>query len=293
MATLNLGRIKPVFKGAYDNTTAYVVDDIVTFGDESFICIQASTGNATSNTSYWTKMAAKGTDGTDLGTTLTTQGDIVYRDASGLARLGAGTSGQVLQTNGTGANPSWGTVSSDYVLISTNTLSSATANIDFKTTAQSGELDFSTYNRYRIELFYVTHNASTDYSNLYMRFLNSSGSVLQDTNYMYSNDATMTGVASGQGDSVGNAIKITRDYIGKQSGRSAHVYIDLPDLTNTSYWKHVLVHCHGANHDATSKAALQMVSGFHTTTDAKSGIRLYLSDGSFASGIKYKVYGIK
>jgi hypothetical protein len=48
-----------------------------------------------------------GTDGTDLGTTLTTQGDIVYRDASGLARLGAGTSGQVLQTNGTGANPSW------------------------------------------------------------------------------------------------------------------------------------------------------------------------------------------
>jgi hypothetical protein len=49
-----------------------------------------------------------GTDGTDLGTTLTTQGDIVYRNASGLARLGAGTSGQALITNGTGANPSWG-----------------------------------------------------------------------------------------------------------------------------------------------------------------------------------------
>jgi hypothetical protein len=48
-----------------------------------------------------------GTDGTDLGTTLTTQGDIVYRDASGLARLGAGTAGQVLQSGGTGANVSW------------------------------------------------------------------------------------------------------------------------------------------------------------------------------------------
>jgi hypothetical protein len=36
-----------------------------------------------------------GTDGTDLTTTLTTQGDIVYRDGSGLQRLGAGTSGQV------------------------------------------------------------------------------------------------------------------------------------------------------------------------------------------------------
>ncbi len=72
MATLNLGRIKPVFQGAYSGSTAYVVDDIVTFGDETFICIQASTGNATSNASYWTKLAAKGADGTDLGTTLTT-----------------------------------------------------------------------------------------------------------------------------------------------------------------------------------------------------------------------------
>ena len=108
MATLNLGRIKPVFQGAYNNSTAYVVDDIVTFGDETFICIQASTGNATSNASYWTKLAAKGTDGTDVGTTLTTQGDILYRDGSGLQRLGAGTAGQVLQTGGSGANPAVG-----------------------------------------------------------------------------------------------------------------------------------------------------------------------------------------
>ena len=107
MATLNLGRIKPVFQGAYNNSTAYVVDDIVTFGDESFICIQASTGNATSNASYWTKLAAKGTDGTDVGTTITTQGDILYRDGSGLARLGYGTSGNVLTTKGSGQNPVW------------------------------------------------------------------------------------------------------------------------------------------------------------------------------------------
>ena len=35
------------------------------------------------------------------------QGDILYRGASSWARLAAGTSGQVLQTNGAGANPSW------------------------------------------------------------------------------------------------------------------------------------------------------------------------------------------
>ena len=112
MATVNLGRIKPVFRGAYAGGTAYVVDDIVTSGDETFICIQASTGNATSNASYWTKLAAKGTDGTDgtdVGTTLTTQGDILYRDGSGLARLGYGTSGKVLTTKGSGQNPTWET----------------------------------------------------------------------------------------------------------------------------------------------------------------------------------------
>lgn len=35
------------------------------------------------------------------------QGDILYRDASGWARLGSGTSGQFLKTQGAGANPAW------------------------------------------------------------------------------------------------------------------------------------------------------------------------------------------
>ena len=116
MATLNLGRIKPVFRGAYNGATAYVVDDIVTSGGETFICILASTGNATSNATYWTKIAQKGTDGTDLTSTLTTQGDILYRDGSGLARLGYGTAGQVLQTGGSGANPSWADASSGKIV---------------------------------------------------------------------------------------------------------------------------------------------------------------------------------
>lgn len=108
MATLNLGRIKPVFQGAYNALTAYVVDDIVTFGGETFICILASTGNATSNATYWAKLAKKGDDVTQL----TTQGDLLYRDASGVARLPAGINGQVLKTGGPGANPSWVSASS-------------------------------------------------------------------------------------------------------------------------------------------------------------------------------------
>lgn len=39
------------------------------------------------------------------------QGDILYRGASGWARLGAGTAGQFLKTAGAGANPTWDTPS--------------------------------------------------------------------------------------------------------------------------------------------------------------------------------------
>ena len=115
MATVNLGRIKPVFRGAYSGSTAYVVDDIVTSGGSSYICIQAHGAGtqAVNQTAYWTQMAA---GGTDVGTTITTQGDILYRDGSGLQRLGAGTSGNVLTTKGSGQNPVWEPASGGKVL---------------------------------------------------------------------------------------------------------------------------------------------------------------------------------
>jgi len=109
MATINLGNIKFNWKGTYAGGTAYVVDDVVSYNGSSYICKLASTGNLPTNGTYWDVMA----EGGDVATTLTTQGDVLYRDGSGLQRLGAGTSGQVLQTGGAGANPSWTTVSGD------------------------------------------------------------------------------------------------------------------------------------------------------------------------------------
>ena len=149
MATLNLGRIKPVFRGAYAGGTAYVIDDIVTSGGETFICIQASTGNATSSASHWTKLAEKGTngtDGTDLTSTLSTQGDIVYRDGSGLAKLGAGTSGQLLQTGGSGANPSWTTVAGGKIKQTHWQWDNQQASIPSVTGGSSTGLDIFNYN---------------------------------------------------------------------------------------------------------------------------------------------------
>ena len=112
MATVNLGRLKPVFKGAYNSGTAYVIDDIVVYANETYINIQAGTNQQPNTaTGYWTKLAAKGTNGTDVGTTITTQGDILYRDGSGLQRLAKPASNKYLQ-NTSGGVLSWETVSS-------------------------------------------------------------------------------------------------------------------------------------------------------------------------------------
>ena len=110
MATINLGRIKPVFKGTYAGGTAYVVDDIVTFTDggitSAYICKVNSTGNNPSSggTAHasWAYLAKGSGDAT-----LTTRGDVLYYGASGNARLGAGTSGFFLKTQGAGADPIW------------------------------------------------------------------------------------------------------------------------------------------------------------------------------------------
>ena len=193
MATINLGRVKPVFRGAYNASTAYVIDDIVTYQDETYIAITATTGNLPTVTSNWTKLAAKGTDGTDVSTTLTTQGDILFRDGSGLQKLAAGTSGQYLETRGSGADPVWSTVSSEVVKLASSTVSTAVASIAF-----DDIFDDTTYNSYLI--LFRDFDSQTDGQSLHMnlRTGGASGSNYTGTDYvtifdhLYESSGTMS-----------------------------------------------------------------------------------------------------
>ena len=53
MATIDLGKIKQVWRGTYNNGTAYTVDDLVAYTDgtitSTYICVANSTGNAPSS----------------------------------------------------------------------------------------------------------------------------------------------------------------------------------------------------------------------------------------------------
>ena len=120
MATIDLGKIKMVWRGTYAGGTAYVPDDVVEYTDtaitSTYICTAASTGNAPSSggTAHasWAYMA-KGAQGTPT----TTRGDVIYRGASADARLPKGTTGHYLR-QGTN-DPYWDSAAAGFASIQT------------------------------------------------------------------------------------------------------------------------------------------------------------------------------
>ena len=112
MATIDLGKIKFVFRGTYANGTAYVPDDVVTFTDgsvtSSYICTTATTGNNPSSGGTvhgsWSFLAK----GQAVSPT-TTQGDIIVRGASADERLAIGSAGQAVKVNSSGNGLEYGT----------------------------------------------------------------------------------------------------------------------------------------------------------------------------------------
>jgi hypothetical protein len=101
ITSINLGKIKFNWKGAWSLGVTYVKDDVVRYSGSSYVCTTGHT-SATSwatNSSKWDLM----TQG--LSPT-TTAGDIIYNNGSADTRLGIGSSGQVL-TVSTGGVPVW------------------------------------------------------------------------------------------------------------------------------------------------------------------------------------------
>jgi hypothetical protein len=284
MATVNLGRIKFVWQGAYSGATAYVADDVVSYNGSSYICILASTNNLPTNTTYWSIMSSagtNGTNGTDVGTTITTQGDILYRNASGLARLGAGTNGQVLTTAGASANPSWSTVSSDFVKLATLN-PSAVGTVSFE-----GFFSAS-YDNYKI--IGLIHKSSTD-DQIKYRFTQG-GTPLNSDYY-----SSWTGAQSDGSPQMNNGHP---EGDSRLLGRQVTTNVNYPiafeiligDPNNNIFAKYKTVY---GNMSYTHEGGYHVTQNFasvnQTNTNALSGFRIQTNGGTFTGRIV--LYGIK
>ena len=91
------------------------------------------------------------------------QGDILYRGSSGWARLAAGTAGQVLQSNGSSANPSWVTPGSFAVVKKTSNENRSSTTTLTNDNTLTISLNASTTYHIRGKIFFSTGNATMDY----------------------------------------------------------------------------------------------------------------------------------
>ena len=289
MATINLGAIKFKWQGAYNGATAYSVDDVVSYNGSSYICKLASTGNLPTNATYWEQMSSagtNGTDGTDLTTTLTTQGDIVYRNASGLARLPAGSANQVLQSGGTGANPSWGTVSSDFVKLAEVTASGGSVSID-------GYFS-STYDNYVIIANDVSPSTAAD---LGLRLIQG-GTQNSSNEYVYAGGRSYVDLSpshlwttgpSSDWDNPQDAVYLSGDDHSASATHAGHFKMNIFNPLSTSNWKYFDTDW---KYNYTDNWNRTFVAGMLKNTAALSGVLLFYNNSANITG-NFKLYGIK
>lgn len=118
------------------------------------------------------------------------QGDILYRDATGWARLPANTAGKLLTTNGVAANPSWATTSSLSGVMSFQ--GSATVTGSAATDLTISGLDLDAYGVIYLEIkadnatgsvvnFSIYFNGDTTATNYYNERISSTGGVVTGT----------------------------------------------------------------------------------------------------------------
>jgi len=291
MAQVDIGKIKIVWKGPWNSSTAYTIDDAVSHSGSSYICIQAGTNqNPSSATAYWQIMASAGTNGTDadlLNISGTVQGDIYYNNGSAIARLAPGTSGQALLTGGASANPSWGTVSSDFVLLSTDNITTSTASV-------SRDVFSSTYKTYKVIIDGIRPVASSN-AHLYYRFRRSNADLTSSDYFNHAHQSYYNNSANGDG--------VHNENWGADYGR---IY-EQEHNTGAEYGGHYEFNVYSALDSATAPHIvglggaytsdgyhrhLRFSSWYQGTNKDVSGIKIYFKGQNISTGT-IKIYGLK
>jgi len=118
MAIINLGSLKFNWTGAYNGSTSYAVDDVVSSGGSSYVCIQAHSNQAVGNaTAYWNIMALAGSNGSAGDTFGLANKEIAFKtNAGALDGIAIGTAGQALKVNSGATGYEFGAVAGGKVL---------------------------------------------------------------------------------------------------------------------------------------------------------------------------------
>ena len=282
MATIDLGKIKLLWRGTYNNGTAYAVDDVVEYTDtaitSTYICTAASTGNAPSSggTAHgsWAYMA-KGA----AASPTTTRGDIIRRGASADERLAKGTSGQILTMGAD--DPAWAAApESNWVKLASATISGSPSSITIDNVFSSS------YRMYR--LYCIGWKLST--AQPYMRFIDSSGNTITSSNYKWQTSHTYS---SGSTNVHGANNDDNLHLHGDNNVAIQNSFNGVFDLFDPIAADQTFINGHSSGDEGNaSQFNAHDFSGYLNTNDGIRGMYFYLSTSTIGGGY-YIVYGIK
>ena len=202
-----------------------------------------------------------------MATAITTSGDLIQGTGSGtFARLGTGTNGQFLTTNGT--TNSWTSISTGgMTLISTTSLTGSTITLSSIP---------ATYNN--LQLVIRGFKSTTDGQSYNLRFNGVTGS-----NYVASTSNTGTNTFSSTSiESPGNDNSVN-------NGLGVH---DILDYANTATWKLCNSVMFGINQTTTTSVDINRNFGVFNSTSAISSITIFTGAGTFSGGTAL-LYGVK
>ena len=269
MATVNIGNLTFTHKGDYASGTQYVKNDVVYYSTNgnAYIAKQTTTGNAPTNGTYWSQFAA-GSGG-------------IWN-----AGLSLGSAGQVVKVN-SGANAlEFGTLSSDYVLLNTTTVTTSVSEVVFD------GVFTSTYDMYIMIGQDMLVSSTGSYLNYNHRSSSSNLSTSPQGGGYYGGDDAGNGVPN-------NGLSNDPRWL----GRGVHTTSDRPicfvayffDPVKNFRTERARIYNHmlytgdvGGNVNTIS----QHGNLYRTDTSSYDGIRFYMASGNITRG-KFKLYGLK
>ena len=227
MATIDLGKIKQVWRGTYNNGTAYTVDDLVEYTDSgitsTYICVANSTGNAPSSSG-----------------TAHASWNYVAKGVADPIPSQSGNSGKVLKTDG--SSVSWGTDVGGKILQVVETSSTSNATTSGGTDLVVLTISItpaSTSNKILLMAcvpFYITNNGNgIGWAKIY-RGTNSSGTHIAQAYAGTDNNQTTYGGVNIKGVDSGHNTTSAQSYalvIGRASGST--------NTLSTSGWVYSLI----------------------------------------------------
>ena len=211
-----------------------------------------------------------------------TAGGAGYGTGTAHAYTAAGTSGQLLQSNGASA-PTWVTASAGALTFLSTVTASSSSTVDIETTFNG------TYDAY---LIVASNIRLSNQTSLYMR-LKIAGSYISTGTYFYhcvrssSNGATYGGTDQSVG---GNTQILIADSIGNDAEESASIQFLITGPTSTTQSKQVSWSGSGWYNSLATISQATGVGG-NTGTGALTGVRLLPLSGQISAGT-FRLYGI-